>query len=265
MKSKKIVAVLLAVGVVTASGALVSAKGAFAESVKQDVVYTKEDKSSESKERTKLSEAEDEVIKEKSADALKKYFNISDETIKKCEYGSSIINNKTIDEMQPQEEKMFKDAYEKKEISEEEYNKSKKEVPEHYKALKETVSKLNHGFIQTSWMNDDQCYLIFFNENTKEAEWVIGDTPKPKGSEVSLNLSEEQYKNIAETFVKEHKLGDLENPKCINVKGNHVYYQEENDSNKKTHVVINPYTGKVSSFAIKSYANMFFDEMVNDK
>lgn len=265
MKSKKIVAVLLAVGVVTASGALVSAKGAFAESVKQDVVYTKEDKSSESKERTKLSEAEDEVIKEKSADALKKFFNISDESIKKCEYGSSIINNKTIEEMQPQEEKMFKDAYEKKEISEEEYNKSKKEVPEHYKALKETVAKLNHGFIQTSWMNDDQCYLIFFNENTKEAEWVLGDTPNPKESDTPLKLSEEQLKNIAETFVKKHKLGDLDNPKFMTVIGKHVYYQEENDSSKKVQVTINPYTGKVSSFATKSYANMFYNEKVNDK
>lgn len=265
MNSKKIVAVLLSVGVITASCALFNEKGAFAESVKQNVVYTKEDKSAEPRERSMLSEAENEVIKEKSADALKKYFNISDEVIKKSNYGSSIINNKTIEEMQPEEEKMFKDAYENKEISEEEYNKSKKEVPEHYKELKETVATLNHGFIQTSWMNDDQYYLIFFNENTKEAEWVLGDTPKPKVGEVSLNLTEEQYKNIAETFIKKHKLGDLENPKCIIVKGNHVYYQEENDSNKKVNIVINPYTGKVSSFAIKSYANMFYDEMINDK
>ena len=56
MFSKKLTAVLVAVGVVASTSALfneINIKGAFADTVKQNVVYTKEDTSTVSKDDTK--------------------------------------------------------------------------------------------------------------------------------------------------------------------------------------------------------------------
>ena len=44
-----------------------------------------------------------------------------------------------------------------------------------------------------------------------------------------------------------------------------VFYQDENDSNKKVEVGIDRFTGKVSSFSVKAYADFEYDRAINDK
>ena len=86
---KKLTAVLVAVGVVASTSALfneINIKGAFADTIKQNVVYTKNDTSTVSKDDAKVSSAEEEAYKKKSLDIVKKYFNISFEQNNKFEF-----------------------------------------------------------------------------------------------------------------------------------------------------------------------------------
>ncbi len=76
MFSKKLIAVLVAVGVVASTSALFNEfniKTAFAESVKPNVVYTKDDTLSASQDdgTGKVIRDDEEVYKEKSLDILK--------------------------------------------------------------------------------------------------------------------------------------------------------------------------------------------------
>ena len=270
MHSKKITAVLLAIGVVASTSAIfsqINIKGVFAETVKQNVVYTKEDTSTASKEDETgtVSGADKEAYKEKSLDILKKCFNISIEENENFEFIPSILNEKTLDETKPKEQKEIQDMYDKKEISKEEYDKRMDYVEENTSGLKDRVAKLKHGMVQTVWFKDDKCYMLDFNENTKEVDFVLVSESKYNESDVPLTLSEDQLKNTAEDFIKQNKLGDIENLKCILVKGKRVFYQDENDSSKKVEVGINRFTGKVSSFSVKEYADLEYDRAVNDK
>lgn len=276
MHSKKIITVLLAVGVVASTCALfnqINIKGAFAKTVKQNVVYTKEDTLAASQDdgTGNVSGADEEAYKEKSLDILKKCFNISVEENENFKFNACILNEKTLDEIKPKEQKDIQDMYDKKEISKEEYDKQMAYIEENDGGLKERVGKLKHGMVQTSWVDDNRCYLIDFNENTKEVDFILVGESNYNESDVPLTLSEEQIKNTAEDFIKKNKLVDIENLKCILVKvgseghAGHVYYQDENDSAKKVKVGINSYTGKVSSFAVNAYADFEYDKEVSKK
>lgn len=265
MRSKKVVALLLALGIGASTYALanqVNTKGIFGDMIEQNVVYAKSDATDVSESNSQLSKTEDEAIKEKSTEVLKKYFNITPS--ENSSFSSTVLSENTLNDIKEKELKMIKEAYENKEISEEEFNKQTEDVEKNNSGLHETISKLKHGVIQTAWLDGDKCYLIFFNENTKEAEYVIADIGEST-SGASVDLSEEDVKNTAEEFIKENKLGDIEHPKCILVKGKHAYYQEENDPTKKVEITISPNTGKVYSFSTKAYANMFYDETINGK
>lgn len=268
MHSKKIMAVLLAVGVVASTSAIfnqINIKGVFAESVKQNVVYTKDDTSTVSQDDGKITGAEEEAYKEKSLDILKKCFNISVEENEDSKFHASILNEKTLDEIKPKEQKATQDAYDKKEISKEEYDKQMAYIEENDNGLKERVAKLKHGMVQAGWVDQNKCYMFDFNENTKEVDFVLTSEGLPKESDVPLTISEDQLKNTAEDFIKQHKLGDIEKPKCILVKGHRLFYQEENDSTKKVEVGIDRFTGKVSSFSVKAYADLEYNTAISEK
>lgn len=268
MFSKKLTVVLVAVGVVAAVSALfneINIKGAFAESVKQNVVYTKDDTSTVSQDDGKVSGAEEEAYKEKSLDLLKKCFNISVEENENFRFSACILNEKTLDEIKPKEQKEIQDSYDKKEISKEEYDKEMAYSEENDSGLKERVTKLKHGMVQAGWVNENKCYMLDFNENTKEVDFVMISEGLSKESDVPLTISEEQLKNTAEDFIKQNKLGDIEKPKCILVKGHHLFYQDENDSTKKVEIGIDRFAGKVSGFSVKAYADLEYDRAVNDK
>ncbi|MDS0527743.1 hypothetical protein NNC19_18800 [Clostridium sp. SHJSY1] len=265
MCSKKVVALLLVLGIGASTYALanqVNKKGLFGGTIEQNVVYAKSDATDVSENNSQLSRTEDEAIKEKSAEVLKKYFNITPSENSK--FSSTVISENTLNDLKEKELKMIKEAYENKKISDEEFNKQTEDVEKNNSGLHETISKLKHGVIQTAWMDGDNCYLIFFNENTKEAEYVIAGDGE-SASETSLDLSEEEVKNTAEEFIKEYKLGDIEHPKCILVKGKHVYYQEENDPTKKVEVTVGKNSGKVYAFRTKAYADMDYAEEINEK
>ncbi|NFT05492.1 hypothetical protein FDF26_00080 [Clostridium botulinum] len=272
MFSKKLTAVLVAVGVVASTSALfneINIKTAFAGSVKQNVVYTKDDTLAVSQDdgTGKVSGAEEEAYKEKSLDILKNYFNISVEENENFKFSACILNEKTLDEIKPKEQKDIQEAYDNKEISKEEYDKQMDFVEKNDDGLKNRVAKLKHGMVQTGWVGvgEDKCYMLDFNENTKEVDFVMVSEGIPKESDVPLAISEEQLKNTAENFIKQNKLSDIENPKCILVKGKHLFYQDENDSTKKVDVGINPFTGKVSRFSVKAYADLEYNKAINEK
>jgi cupin superfamily acireductone dioxygenase involved in methionine salvage len=270
MYSKKITAVLLAVGVVASTATIfnqINIKGAFAETVKQNVVYTKGDSSTASQDdgTGTVSGAEKEAYKEKSLDVLKNYFNISVEENENFKFNAAILNEKTLNEIKPKEQEAIQDMYDKKEISKEEYDKQMAYIEENHSGLQDRVAKLKHGMVQTGWVGDNKCYMIDLNENTKEVDFVLVSEGLPKESDVPLTISEDQLKNTAEDFIKQHKLGDIEKPKCILVKGHRLFYQEENDSTKKVEVGIDGFTGKVSSFSVKAYADLEYNTAISEK
>lgn len=270
MFSKKLTAVLVALGVVASTSALfneINIKGAFAESVKQNVVYTKDDTSADTKDDYRVTGAEEQAYKEKSLDVLKNYFNISVKENENFEFGASVLNEKTLDEISVKEKNAIQELYDNKEIPKEEYDERIAFSEKNNDGLKNRIEKLKHGMVQTGWVGigENKCYMLDFNENTKEVDFIMVSEGIPKESDVPLKISEEELKNTAEGFIKQHKLGDLENPKCILVKGKCLFYQEENDPSKKVEVVINPFTGKVSSFSVNEYADFEYNETINEK
>lgn len=274
MYSKKITAALVAVGVVASTIALfneINIKDAFADTVKQDVVYTKNDTSAVSKDNITVTDAEKEAYKSKSLETLKKYFNISVEENENFEYHAEISNEKTSVESNNQDVKDIKDLYDNKKISKEEYDEQIAERISLSNFQKEKFAQLKHGLIVTGWIPKEghgyNNYFIDFNENTKEIENVEvneGD-PTKKGETFLLKISEDQLKNTAEDFLKKNKLGNIEKPKCILVKGYNLFYQDENDSTKKVMIGIDGYTGKVSSFSINAYADWDYNRAIAKK
>ncbi|EKQ57951.1 MULTISPECIES: hypothetical protein [unclassified Clostridium] len=280
MFSKKILSVLLAIGVVVSAFALfykLIIRGDFTESINQNIVYTKNDTSADSLEFDIINGPEYEAYRERSAEALKKYFNVSTENVW---FNAQRYNEKTLDKAKSESLKQLQNLYENGKISKEEYN---KQVKMHdggsndlWEYFKNVVVKVRHGMVFTSWESDDRHYYVDFNENTKEVDSVRVFGKIYNKSDVPLTLSEEQIKNTAEDFIKQNKLGDIENPKCILVKEEHVtlkdgtdetngwyaFYQDGNDQNKKVMVGINEYTGKVDSFAVKAYADFEYNKYV---
>lgn len=262
MHSKKAVVVLtLVIGsAVFLSFSKLRIKEAFADSIKQNVVYTKSDVSDN---------CNDEVFKVKSSKILKKYFDKSLETNESAYYYTVALNEKGLNEWVANQLKVIEDEFEKKQISNEQYNKQKDDIKKQHKASSDKLSKLKHGVIQSTWFDGEEVYIVFFNENTKEVELAFGGKSNPEHNEAALfKASEEQLRNIAEDFIKQHKLGDIKNPKFIMFSGkNHqsVFYQEENDLSKKANIMIDPYTNKVNGFAVGTYADMFYNEIINEK
>ncbi len=278
MFSKKITAVLLAVGVVASTSALFSAtniKGAFADTIKNDIVYTKIDTSAVSKDYTKISSDEQEAYKKKSLDVVKKYLNISFEENDKFEFTIGKSNEKIYDEKKLEDQKNVQELYDNKKISKENYDKSMVMIEEDNNALKEKIAKLKHGTVDTVGFEGDKVFEVHFNENTKEADSVFAGIVKPKetdengipkeSSDITLTISKDKLKNTAEDFIKQNKLGDIEKPKCILVKETDLFYQDENDSTKKVKIGIDKFTGKVSSFSVKTYADLEYNQVINAK
>lgn len=275
MITKKITAVLLAVGVVASTTTLfseINIKGAFADTIQQNVVYSKGDTTSASIDNTKLSDADNKEFKEKSLEAAKKYFGASIDTDASFQYTSSIMNETTLIDEEAKEQKRLQEEYDNKEISAEDYNKEKEYIPQSVNGSKAMIAKLKHGVITVRLMDKNgNGYTLKFNENTKEMESIqeVTAVTDELAKRTKLALSENQLKNTAENFIKEYKLGDLQKPKCILVKDQEdfyqVFYQEENDSSKKVGIYIDSYTGKVMELLTKSAANLTYDNMINLK
>ena len=274
MFSKKLTAVLVAVGVVASTSALfneINIKGAFAETIKQNVVYTKNDTSAVSKDNITVTGAEKEAYKNMSLETLKKYFNLSVEENENFQYHAEIFNEKIMVESDQGQIELLKDLYENKKISKEEYDTQIADNKELSNLEKEQLAQLKHGMIVTGWVPKEgyghNNYFVDFNENTKEvenAEVSEGD-PTKKTEDAILKISEDQLKNTAEDFMKKNKLGNIEKPKCILVKGYTLFYQDENDSTKKVKIGIDAYTGKVSSFSINAYAEWDYNQAIKAK
>lgn len=270
MNSKKIVVISLTIGVVAVACAMfskINTKGVFTDNVKQDVVYIKDDTSEASQGDLYVSGSEEEAYKEKCLEVLKKYFNISIDNNEKLHFEALRFNEKTLDEMKEKSIKDLKGLYENKKISKEEYD---KEMKSHDGGsddvdafIKGRVEKSKHGMISTTLEDENRSYLIVFNENTKDVDFVMLNEANYNKSDDSLTLNEEQLKSTAENFIKQNKLGNIENPKCILVKNGKVFCEDEKDQSKKVNVGIDTYTGKVINFSVNEYASLEYDEEIN--
>lgn len=272
MFSKKVTAILLVVGVVASTCALfneVNIKGVFADTVKQNVVYSNEDTQAASQDdgTGNVTGADKEAYRQKSLDILKNYFNISVEENENNQFTACILNEKTLNEIKQKEKELIQEEYDNKEMPKEEYDRRMAYSEENNNGLIERVKGLKHGMVQAGWtdINNDKMYLFDFNENTKEIDDVMVFEGYSDKSRVKLTVSEEQLKNTVEDFIKEHKLGDIENPKCILAKKYSAFYQEENDPSKKVKVLVNPFTGKVDGFSVKAYADYEYGRTLDAK
>lgn len=270
MFSKKIIAVLLAVGVVASTSAIfneINIKGAFADTIKQNVVYTKNDTTAISKDEANVTGAEAEAYQKKALDAAKKYFNISFEENEKIGYNVSIINEKNLDQNKVESTKLVQANYDNKVISKKDYDKQMAEVEEDNVFGKERCAALKHGIIEVSGYYNGKYYNVEFNENTKEIENVTAGGGNSNESDTVLTISEDQLKKTAENYIKQYKLGDIEKPKCILVKEgkNRLYYQDENDASKKAAVTIDQISGAVCSFSLKDQTDFEYNMESNSK
>lgn len=263
MYSKKVA--LLVLGLVIGTSVFLSSnrlriEKAFGDSIKQNVVYTQSYASDNNN---------DEIFKEKSLEILKKYFDESLGTNKNAYYYTISLNEKGLDEWEGNQLKIIQEKFEKEQISNEQYNKEKDDIKKQHEVSRTKLSKLKHGVIQATWFDGEKVYIVFFNENTREVEFALKSEINPEHNEAALlKASEEQLRNIAEDFIKQHKLGDIKNPKFIMFSGKShqsVFYQEENDLSKKANIMIDPYTNKVNGFAVGTYADMFYNEIINEK
>jgi uncharacterized protein YxeA len=270
MFSKKVIVALAVMGVTVSASALigqVDIKGAFADTVKQNVVYTKEDTSKDQKDdgTGKVTGDEKEAYRQKSLGILKDYFNITVEENDNFKFSAGILNEKTLDAIKIQEKKWIQEMYDKKEISKEECDKRLAFAEENDNGLKERVQKIKHGMVQTGWIDDNTSYFFDFNENTKEIDTVMVSEGYMDKSRTKLTISEDQLKSTAEDFINEHKLGNIEKPKCLIVEKFHAFYVDENDSSKKVEIFVSPFTGKVDGFSVGTYADYEYERATNEK
>lgn len=263
MYSKKVGLVVLALGIGTSiflSYNKLRIRKDFGDSINQNVVYTKSYVSNNDN---------DEIFKEKSLDVLKRYFDESPKVSKSAHYYTLVLNERGLAEWEKDQFKIIHDEFEKGQISNEQYNKQKDDIKKQHELSRNKLSNLKHGVIQATWYDGEKVYIVFFNENTKEVEFALRGENKSEHKAVEpLTSSEEQLKIIAEDFIKQHKLGGIENPKFIMFSGidhHSILYQEENDSSKKVNIMIDPYTSKVNGFAVRAYADMFYDEIMNEE
>lgn len=180
---ENLTAVLIAVGVVASTSALfneTNIKGAFEETIINDIIYTKSETSAVSKDDTKLSSAEEEDYKKKSLDIVKRYLNISFEENNKFEFTVEKANEKTYDKKKLEDQKSVQMYYDDKQLSKENYNKSMISIEKEYSENKERLAKLKHGTVYTLRIEGDKVFEVYFNENTKEADYVFAGIVKAK-------------------------------------------------------------------------------------
>lgn len=281
MKLRKVMAVVLAVGVIISGLVIVYKINIKGENLNQNVVYAKsneyEDSLEDSLGEYKVTGEDEEAYKEKSTEIIKKYFGISIDDDQDLVFRASRINEKTMSKLQADLKNQLQDAYDNNEISKEEYDAEMEYCnggpKDSYESSKRLVEKLKYGRISTLWINKEKNFQCTFNENTKELDEVMVGSIHDN-TETSLSLSEEELKNKADDYIKKYKLGNMDDPECLMVKEvssdpereavmklDNLYYEDKNDDSKKVIVGIDQYTGEVVAFQLNAYADYIFDIM----
>lgn len=260
MRRKKVKLVLLAAGVVVAAGVLfntANVKALVSDNIKQDVVYTQEDSGEEViSDYTNLSLEEDAVIKEKSKEALEKYFGFLDGDFgKDLHYHSTLFSEKTIDELINESQKSLDEGYNNGElnVSEEEYRKYKDEVAKQKEQLMDNLKMEKHDFISVVWYSSssDRKYSVQLNADTKEVDQVgVSGNDYPGFEET--NPSYEERQNIAKEYIKKYNLADMKSPKPIADRDDFLYFEDENDGNKKVLISVDRTNGVVYEFSLNN-------------
>lgn len=274
MKSKKIIVVLIAIGVVVVG--FVGVSKLTGKSISQNVVYAKEEDKKDAKDSYKITDTEKDGYKNASKDALEKYFNICDEENDEMTFRASVLNEKTIDELKTNTLNSINEAYDNGKMSKEEYEQELKACEESSKTYDFTIKKiqaLGHGIVSAVWINQDKHYQCTFNENTKELDEINIDRYSDM-SNTEVTLIDDELKNIGEKYIKDNELGKIENPNCILIKqtkinnqdgtsSNYcwdVFYQDKEDDSKKVMISISNYSGEITGFQLNGYADYTYKQ-----
>lgn len=260
MRRKKVKLVLLAAGVVVAAGVLfntANVKALVSDNIKQDVVYTQEDSGEEViSDYTNLSAEEDAVIKEKSKEALEKYFSFLDGDFgKDLHYYSTLFSEKTIDGIINENLNTLNEVYNNGEsnMSEEDYKKCKEEILQQKQGFMDSLSKVKHDYIMVVWYSSssDRKYSVQLNADTKEVDQVgVSGNDYPGFEET--NPSYEERQNIAKEYIKKYNLADMKSPKLIADRDDFLYFEDENDGNKKVLISVDRTNGVVYKFSLNN-------------
>lgn len=225
MKSKKLIASLLSMTIISTVCVAFGVCSTFTENVKQNKVYAVETSKSvatNTSANSKEGNSIDKESKDNALNALQTYLGVSPTTSKYA--GTMKFDMRTVN------------GYDSFEWGTATNNGTK-----------------NGGL---------DCYQVVYNTKTQKIENVVFWTDLINYGHPQ-NVSVEQDKSIAEKFITEHNLADIKNPKFIRLEKDGIYntdffYEDANDSSKKAHIVINPDTNQVNGF----YLNSLYDHRI---
>lgn len=146
------------------------------------------------------------------------------------------------------------------------------------KELETAKNIVENGKIYMNWIpnepnveypNEDGFYQVTLNDKTKEIdsmEYTISQDLRNIKSENFVSI--EQSKKIAENFIVQNNLSNIKNMKLVRKMEtkSHInaaydvsdsvefYYEDMNDSSKKTNVMVDRILGKVNRFNVRSEA-----------
>lgn len=284
MKKKRILSSILTLGILTGSAFGMSdlvEKNSLTNKFIPNVVYSDDVK-------VKVKDIANKDLKLDSENVIKKYFKLTPDFEKmKIEMVTHTIENqkddldKTInyrdyltDEQKADAEIFIKKMleFQKNENIDEKdsiYGKEKslKIENERVKGFEEMKKNIEYGYTHVYLKSDDANFCVSFDDKTQELLSASYEK-NMKGEDVNSKdfVSIEDARKVADKFLIEHKLDDIEKLKLIDqeeferffldakVGGgldfNAVafFYEDENDSNKNANVIVDRISGKVTQF-----------------
>lgn len=99
--------------------------------------------------------------------------------------------------------------------------------------------------------SSDRKYSVQLNADTKEVDQVgVSGNDYPGFEET--NPSYEERQNIAKEYIKKYNLADMKSPKLIADRDDFLYFEDENDSNKKVLISVDRTNGVVYKFSLNN-------------
>lgn len=246
MKLNKLAASILLIGLGTASTSQIFAACNQTESYKMNVVYAVQ-------KDAKL-DATQEIYKAKTMEILKNYLDIDISKMgENAQFEMEVLDRKTINKIKDDLLDTIKESFEKKEITEEQYQKAVKNAND---AKKETYDKVYCCF--TDKRIGDKVegnYYCEFNGDTKELiNLSVPGAPGfvKKGEEQTIDM--EAAKDKLTKLIVNNKIAGIETPVCIesnNTGWPYAVFQDKNDATKQVRFHINPATNKIHQVDIK--------------
>lgn len=267
MKRKKIMAGILALGVLAGSGYGIyelAGENIIGNALEPNVVYAE-----------KSEEGINQDLKDEAMKIIKSHFGktpdfkqmeFSTKTLTKEDQISEIDNAINFRKNFPEDIETAIKEFEKN-LN---YDEETKRIIEEKRVdrLEKVKRNIKYGITYINWQSEDERYTIAFDDQTKElltAQYEL----KIDESEINPNdfVSIEEAQNTAETFLIKNYLDGIENLELVKKEefqahlGDEVgggfdfnavafFYQEAEDASKKANIVVDRITGEVTEFAV---------------